>query len=78
MMKAKNHIIGGLLSDIETNARLAWYTAFFKNAGLEFNHIDTYIEQLKSVKKTDLEKLLPLFDKPYTLYILKPSGKKRG
>jgi predicted Zn-dependent peptidase len=78
MMKAKNHIIGGLLSDIETNARLAWYTAFFKNAGLEFNHINTYIEQLKSVKKTDLEKLLPLFDKPYTLYILKPSGKKRA
>jgi predicted Zn-dependent peptidase len=76
IQKAKNHIIGNTLYDIETNSRLAWYSAFFKNLGLGFNHMDTYIAQLKSLNKKDLEKLLILFDKPYTLYIYKPAEKR--
>ncbi|MDR2400333.1 MAG: insulinase family protein [Deferribacteraceae bacterium] len=76
ILKAKNHIIGALLSDIETNARLAWYIAFFKNLGLGFDHLDAYIAQLKGISKKDLEKLLILFDKPYTLYVYKPVEKR--
>ncbi|MDR2105222.1 MAG: insulinase family protein [Deferribacteraceae bacterium] len=76
ILKAKNHLIGALLSDIETNSRLAWYTAFFKNLGLGFNHLDAYVEQLNALSKKDLERLLLLFDKPYTLYVYKPDNHK--
>ena len=70
--KSKNHIIGQLLSDLETNSRKAWYAAFFENLGLGFDHTDRYISMLRAVKKEDVAKVSEMFKKPRTIFIYKP------
>lgn len=71
--KSKNHIIGQVLSEAETNNRTAWYAAFFENLGLGFDHLERYIESIRKVKKADLEKIMPIFDGPYTVFVYKPA-----
>ncbi len=70
--KSKNHIIGQVLSEAETNSRTAWYAAFFENLGLGFDHTERYINMLKGVKKEDMAKVTEIFKKPYTIFIFKP------
>ncbi|MDR0453864.1 MAG: insulinase family protein [Deferribacteraceae bacterium] len=70
--KSKNHIIGQVLSEAETNNRRAWYAAFFENLGLGFDHMDRYISMLKAVKKENISEAAGIFKKPYTIFILKP------
>jgi predicted Zn-dependent peptidase len=69
--KTKNHILGQLLYEAETNGRRAWYAAFFENLELGFDHLEKYVEHIKQVKKEDLAKVAYIFDKPYTVFMYK-------
>lgn len=72
--KSKNHMLGQMLLGAETNSRTAWYAAFFENLGLGFDHTTEYVEQIRQVKKTDIKRVSKIFEKPYTVFVLKPSG----
>ena len=73
--KTKNHMIGQLLLEAETNARTAYYAAFFENLGLGFDHTEKYVQQIRDVKKADLKKISAIFEGPQTVFIFKPAGK---
>ena len=72
--KTKNHMIGQLLLEAETNSRTAFYAAFFENLGLGFDYMNSYVEQIRGVKKADLQKAAKIFDKPYTVFVFKPQN----
>ncbi|MDR2884982.1 MAG: insulinase family protein [Deferribacteraceae bacterium] len=71
--KTKNHIIGQILYEAETNGKNAWYAAFFENLGLGFDHLDRYVKAVREVKKSDIEGVSKLFDTPHTIFVYKPA-----
>jgi predicted Zn-dependent peptidase len=73
--RGKNMILGEILQETETNKRAAWYTAFFLNLEFGANHLDSYIEQIKSIRRDDLVRVSKIFNGPATLFLYKPVDK---
>jgi predicted Zn-dependent peptidase len=71
----KNYILGKILSEAQTNSKVAWYNAFFYNLGLGSDYFSKYIDGIKSITYDDIIKVSELFNKPKTIYILKPRSK---
>lgn len=71
----KNYVIGRILTESQTNAKVAWYSSFFETVGLGYNFMDKYIDILKNVEKDDILKAADTLLKSHTAtYILKPKG----
>ncbi len=71
--KAKNYMLGKILSESQSTQKRSWYAAFFEMLGLGHGYFDQYIENLKKVSLTDVKKVAEnLFDKPTTTFVLKP------
>ncbi|MDR2869858.1 MAG: insulinase family protein, partial [Deferribacteraceae bacterium] len=73
--KAKNHMLGQILLEAETNSRTAFYAAFYENLGLGFDFMSTYVEQIRNVKKDELKTISKIFAKPHTIFVYKPVQK---
>ncbi|MCX8084384.1 MAG: insulinase family protein [Calditerrivibrio sp.] len=71
----KNYILGKILSEAQTNSKVAWYNAFFYSLGLGKDYFNKYIEGIKQITKEDLLKASEIFKKPKAVYILKPNSK---
>jgi predicted Zn-dependent peptidase len=74
--KSKNHIIGQILSEAETNGRTAWYAAFYENAGLGFEFLTKYVDILRKTELKDLRKVSWIFEGPQTIFTYNPAEKK--
>ncbi|UOD33851.1 insulinase family protein [Deferribacteraceae bacterium V6Fe1] len=71
----KNYVIGRILNESQTNAKVAWHSSFFETVGLGYNFMDKYIDMLRSVRKDDILKAAETLLKSHTAtYILKPKG----
>jgi predicted Zn-dependent peptidase len=73
--RGKNMILGDILQETETNNRTAWYTAFFLNLGFGVNHLESYINEIKNIRRDDLERVSKIFNGPSTLFLYKPVDK---
>jgi predicted Zn-dependent peptidase len=71
LQKVKNHILGKLLIETESNGRQAWYSNFFINVGLGADYLEKYIEEVKKVDKDSLKKAAEIFKGHKTVYVLK-------
>ncbi len=71
----KNYILGKVLSEAQTNSKVAWYNAFFYNLGLGVDYLYKYIEGIKSISFDDILRASEIFNKPKAVYILKPKSK---
>lgn len=72
----KNYTLGKILSEAQTNNKVAWYNAFFTTLGLGSDYFDRYIEGIKGITMDDLIRVSDIFYKPKTIYILKPKSDK--
>ena len=71
--KAKNYMLGRILTESQSTQKRSWYAAFFENLGLGYDYFDQYIENLKKVSLKDVKKASEnLFNKPTTTFVLKP------
>lgn len=69
----KNYVLGKILTESQTNAKIGWYANFFETIGLGYDFMDKYVELIRKVTKDDIvnaSKLLML--KNRVVYILKP------
>lgn len=71
----KNYILGKVLSEAQTNSKVAWYNAFFYNLGLGEGYLNKYIEGIKVLSFDDVLKASEIFNKPKAVYVLKPKLK---
>lgn len=71
----KNYILGKVLSEAQTNSKVAWYNAFFYNLGLGEGYLNKYIEGIKALSLDDVLKASEIFNKPKAVYVLKPKLK---
>jgi predicted Zn-dependent peptidase len=71
--KAKNYMLGRILTESQSTQKRSWYAAFFENLGLGYDYFDQYIENLKKVSLKDVKEASEnLFNKPTTTFVLKP------
>ncbi|MGC8768164.1 MULTISPECIES: M16 family metallopeptidase [Calditerrivibrio] len=71
----KNYILGKILSEAQTNGKVAWYNAFFYNLGLGSDYFSKYIDGIKNVSLKDIMESARIFNGPKAIYILKPTSK---
>lgn len=72
--KAKNYILGRILSESQSTQKTGWYAAFFANLGLGHNYFEKYIENLRKVTLKDVQSAAEkLFDSETTTFVLKPA-----
>jgi predicted Zn-dependent peptidase len=54
--RAKSYLLGQLALDRRTNARLAWYAAFFESAGVGHDFAGRYVRQVEAVTAADVQR----------------------
>lgn len=71
----KNYVVGRILNESQTNAKVAWHSSFFETLGLGYDFMDKYIDLLRGVKKDDILKSAETLLKSHSaIYILKPTN----
>src|SRR5262245_27829460 len=53
---AKAYLLGNLAMDRRTNARQAWYLAFYELAGVGHEFLDRYVAQVRQVTAADVQR----------------------
>jgi zinc protease len=54
---AKSYLLGNLAMDRRTNARQAWYLATYEEAGVGYEFLDRYVQQVRAVTATDVQRV---------------------
>jgi predicted Zn-dependent peptidase len=54
---AKAYLVGSLAMDRRTNARQAWYLATYEQAGVGFEFLDRYQQQVRTVTAADVQRV---------------------
>ncbi len=54
---AKGYLLGNLAMDRRTNARQAWYLASYEEAGLGYEFLDRYVQQVRAVNAADVQRV---------------------
>ena len=69
----KNYVLGKILTESQTNAKIGWYAGFFETIGLGYDFMDKYVELIRKVTKDDIERASKLLlSKNRVTYVLKP------
>ncbi len=68
----KKYILGKILSETQTNAKISWYNSFFMNLGFVENYFDSYIENLEKITIEDIKKANEIFNGNLTVYSMVP------
>lgn len=55
--RAKAYLLGQFALDRRTNARLAWYQAFFESAGVGYDFADQYVQGVGAVTAVDVQRV---------------------
>jgi predicted Zn-dependent peptidase len=70
--RAKAYVLGNLAMDRRTNARQAWYLAFFELMGAGWDYPDRYARALEAVTAEDVIRVARRYlDRPTTV-VVKP------
>lgn len=72
LARAKAYVLGNLAMDRRTNARHAWYLAFFELAGLGFHYPEHYARALGSVSVGDVTRVARRHLERATTVVVRP------
>lgn len=75
LQRAKAYLLGNLAMDRRTNARQAWYLAFFELAGMGHEFLDRYAKAVEGVTLEDIRRVAGLYLASPTVTVLKPIPK---
>ena len=67
---AKNYIVGNFYLDKQTNAKKAWYLAWYESAGKGYAYIDGYAEAISGVTPADINKITDKYFNKHVLTIM--------
>jgi zinc protease len=54
---ARAYVVGSQAMDRRTNARQAWYLAFYETAGVGYEYLDRYVAAVKNVTPADVQRV---------------------
>jgi zinc protease len=75
VQRAKAYLLGNLAMDRRTNARQAWYLAFFELAGVGHEFLDRYAGAVEAVTAEDIQRVAARYLADPTVAVLKPIPK---
>jgi predicted Zn-dependent peptidase len=73
LARAKMYVRGQLVMDRRTNARLAWYLAFFEAIGVGWDYPDRYARALEAVTAEDVARAAERYLKRPSIVVLQPT-----
>lgn len=73
LARAKTYVRGQLVMDRRTNARLAWYLAFFEAIGAGWDYPDRYARALEAVTAEDVARAAERYLKRPSIVVLQPT-----
>jgi zinc protease len=71
----KAYLLGNLEMDRRTNARQAWYLAFFEVAGVGYEFLDRYVARAQQITKADVQGAAQRYLSPLRSVIVEPPAK---
>lgn len=71
--RAKAYLLGNLAMDRRTNARQAWYLAFFELAGVGYEFLDRYVTAVEALSAEDIHRVAGMYLASPTSVVLKPA-----
>jgi zinc protease len=72
--RAKAYLLGNLSMDRRTNARHAWYLAFFEAVGAGWQWAERYAQALKTVTADDVARAARRYLGTPTVVVLRPGA----
>lgn len=72
LQRAKAYLLGNLAMDRRTNARQAWYLAFFELEGVGHEFLDRYVKAVDAVTAEDVQRVAGAYLAKPTTVMLKP------
>ncbi len=72
LARAKAYILGNLAMDRRTNARHAWYLAFFELAGAGWDHPERYARAVEAVTAADVARVAQRYLERPTIVVVRP------
>jgi predicted Zn-dependent peptidase len=75
LQRAKAYLLGNLALDRRTNARQAWYLAFFELAGVGHEFLDRYVAAVEAVTAEDVLRAARRYLASPTVTVLRPPPK---
>src|SRR5574337_64667 len=75
LKRAKAYLLGALAMDRRTNAREAWYLAFFELAGVGHEFLDRYVRAVEAVTIEDIQRVAGLYLASPASVILRPTSR---
>ena len=73
LARAKRYVLGQFDLDRRTNARLAWYAAFFETAGVGQGFAEAYAKAVEAVTVDDVQRVARAYLSSPTVVRLEPS-----
>ena len=73
LARAKRYLLGQFDLDRRTNARLAWYAAFFETAGVGQGFAESYSRAVEAVTVDDVQRVARIYLSAPTIVRLEPS-----
>jgi predicted Zn-dependent peptidase len=71
----KAYLLGTLEMDRRTNARQAWYLAFFEAAGVGYEFLDRYVARVHQITKAEVQSAAQRYLSPLHAVIVEPPAK---
>ena len=75
LARAKSYLLGQFNLDRRTNARLAWYQAFFEAAGVGYDFAPRYVRAVEAVTADDLLRVAQTYLSRPTVVSLRPAAR---
>jgi predicted Zn-dependent peptidase len=72
LARAKGYLLGNYAMDRRTNARQAWYMAFYELEGVGQDFPDRYRRAVEAVTAADLQRAARAYLEPLTIVVLRP------
>ena len=72
LARAKAYVLGNLAMDRRTNARHAWYLAFFELAGVGWEYPERYARELEAVTAADVTRVARRYLERPTIVVVRP------
>jgi zinc protease len=73
--RAKMYVLGQFALDRRTNARTAWYAAFFENAGVGYDFAGRYAKAVEAVSAADVRRVARAYLTQPSVVSLGPSAR---
>jgi predicted Zn-dependent peptidase len=70
---ARAYVLGSQAMDRQTNARQAWYLAFYETAGVGHEFLDHYASAVKKVTPADVQRVARKYATTVRTVIVKPN-----